>query len=132
MNRVTRLLALAGVGLGVAASVAVGTAPAQAAGQSGTHSATVQAKANWGHDDYRLVDTFRSPIGCARVGRMGEFAGRWDDWACFPVRYGFRHGAWALVASDDDDCDWGSYRDRRFFVDRPYFGDRRGSIRNFR
>jgi hypothetical protein len=157
MNRVTRLLALAGAGIGVAASVAVGTAPAQAAGQSGTHSASVQAKANWDRDDYRIIHVFDSPRGCVRVGRIGEIRGEWDEWACFRVRDNhdglrlrssrydnrydglrmrdgrdgrrdglrFRDGGrdsdYALVVSDDDDCDWDDYRNDGLFYDRPYF-----------
>ena len=124
MNRVTRLLALAGVGIGVAAGVAVGTSPAQAAGQSSTHTASVQTKAYWGDDDdYRLVGYFNSPVRCARVGRIGEIHGRWDDYACYRVRYGMGRGEWALVVSDDDDCDWNDYRNNRFYGNRPYFGN---------
>jgi hypothetical protein len=126
MNRVTRLLALAGVGVGVAASVAVGTAPAQAADASGSNSTTVQTKANnWRHDDYRVEDTYRTLGRCLREGRIGELDNDWDDFACFPVRYGYRHGVWALVVSDDEDCDWDNYSDGRFYTgDRGYYGDR--------
>jgi hypothetical protein len=142
MNRVTRLLALAGAGIGVAASVAVGTAPAQAAGQSGTHSATVQGKANWDRDDYRVIHVFDSPRQCVRVGRIGEVRGEWDDWACFRVRDNRdglrlrnsrfdnrydglrmrgdrRDSDYALVVSDDD-CDWNDYSNDGLFSDR-YF-----------
>lgn len=124
MNRVTRLLAL----VGVAAGVAVGTAPAQAAG---THTATVQTAAHRGDDDYRLVDTFRSPERCVRVGRIGEITGRWDDFACFPFRHGFGRARFALVVSDDDDCDWDDYRNDDLYWDRPFFGERRGGMRHF-
>jgi hypothetical protein len=144
MNRVPRLLALAGAGIGVAASVAVGTAPAQAAAQTGTHSATAQVKGHYDDDDddFRVVHVFDSPRQCVRVGRIGEFRGEWDEWACFRVRdnhdgmrirssrYDGRYSSlsrnsvrhrdsdYALVVSEDDDCDWDDYDNGGLFSGR--------------
>jgi hypothetical protein len=127
MNRVTRLLALAGVG--IAAGMTIGAGPASAApaaGQDATHRTTTQVTTNWDDDDddYRLVGYFDTGRQCAAVGRIGEFRDRWEDYSCFPVRSRFHRGDWALLVSDDDDnCDWSDYRDDRFYS-RPYFGGR--------
>jgi hypothetical protein len=101
MNRVTRMLAIAGLGLG--AAVTIGAGPAQAAGtttQGTTHSAASQARGGW--DDDEVVGYFSSRSGCERVGRIGEIRDRWDDYDCSRVRFGVNRGAWVLEVSDDD------------------------------
>ena len=101
MNRITRLLALAGMSLG--AVVAVGAAPAQASTTT-TQGASAQVR---GWDDEEVVGYFRTLRACERVGRIGEFRDRWDDYDCSRVRFGFSRGSWVLEVSDNDwNDDW--------------------------
>ena len=68
MNRVARLLAVAGLSLGTA--VAIGAGPAQAA--PSTPQVTTQSAIGGNHydfDDDETVGYFRSERGCERVGR---------------------------------------------------------------
>ena len=101
MNRISRLLAIAGMGVGAAVALA---GPAQAAGSDASHRTTVTTKAHWGNDD-RIVGFFDNPIICERVGRLGEIRDRWDDYDCYRVRFGFHRGDWALSVSEDDNWD---------------------------
>ena len=105
MNRITRMLAMAGIGLGVAMTVA--SAPAQAA-PSTQEAATGTSTQTWrGWDDDEVVGYFRTLRTCERVGRIGEIRDRWDDYDCSRVRFGFNRGAWVLEVSDDDwNDDW--------------------------
>ena len=101
MNSITRLLAVTGIG--VAAGVAIGAGPAQAASSTGHDAAVrtaVSGTANW-NDDSDVIGYFNSPIRCERVGRLGEIRDRWDDYDCYRVRYGFHRGDWALEVSSD-------------------------------
>ena len=118
MNRFTRLLAIAGMGLGAAVALA---GPAQAASADAGQKAPVTAKAHWGNDD-RVVAFFDDPFTCNRVGRLGEIRDRWDDYNCFRIRAGFR-GHWALSVSEDNWGDWNSSFDLggHRFGDRPHF-----------
>jgi len=107
MNGITRLLAITGIGL--AAGVSVGAGPAQAAtgaGQHGTHRAAAQATERF-TDDNDIAGYFDSPVRCDRVGRIGELRGRWEDYDCYRVRFGFHRGDWALEVSYGDD--WGGH-----------------------
>lgn len=115
MNSITRMLAV--IGIGVAAGVSIGAGPAQAvpgAGHDGTHRVTLSGPAHWNDDD-DVIDYFSSPMQCERVGRFGELRGRWDDYDCSLVRFGFHRGDWALEASSGH---WGG----GFHVNRPPFG----------
>ncbi|MBM2614490.1 hypothetical protein JIG36_02810 [Actinoplanes sp. LDG1-06] len=103
MNRVTRLLAIAGLGLG---TVTIAAAPAQAAtgtaqGASSTTSSASSSYRGW--DDDEVVGYFRSLRTCERVGRIGEIRDRWDDYDCDRVRGGFGRGAWVLTVEDWND-----------------------------
>ncbi|MGX6603017.1 hypothetical protein ACWKSP_12890 [Micromonosporaceae bacterium Da 78-11] len=101
MNRVTRLLAIAGLGLG--AAVAIGAGPAQAATdttQGTSNTGSTQARGDW--DDDEVVGYFRTLGGCERAGRLGEIRDRWDDYDCSRVRWGSHRGAWELEVSTDD------------------------------
>lgn len=101
MNRVTRLLAIAGLGLG---TVAVAAAPASAAtgsAQGAAPSASTQTQAHW--DDDEVVGYFRTRWACERVGRIGEIRDRWDDYDCDRVRVGWGRGAWVLTVEDWND-----------------------------
>jgi hypothetical protein len=104
MNRFTRLIAIAGMGLGAAVALA---GPAQASTADATHQAPATAKAHFGNDD-RVVAFFRDPFTCNRVGRLGEIRNRWDDYNCFRIRSSFHRGAWALSVSENDWDDWGN------------------------
>jgi hypothetical protein len=98
MNRLTRLLAVAGMGIGAAIALA---GPAQAATSDSASKATAQTKAHWGDDD-RVVGYFDDPFTCNRVGRIGEMRDRWDDYDCNRVRFGFHRGDWELSVSERD------------------------------
>jgi hypothetical protein len=101
MNRIIR--AMSALGLGFA--LAIGAGPARAATAATQHAgygAAIQARSDWYDDNSDdVVGYFRTGIGCERVGRLGEFHGRWDDYDCSPVQFGFDH-AWVLEVSTDD------------------------------
>lgn len=109
MKRITRLLAITGLGLG--AALALGAGPAQAAtteAQPAAHHAAIQTTRHWNDND-DVVGYFRTRTGCERVGRLGEFRDRWDDYDCSRVRFGFNRGAWVLeVSTDNWNGDWDS------------------------
>jgi hypothetical protein len=111
MNRIAQKFAFAGIGL--AAGVAIGTGPAQAAASTNhatTQGTAVQAKARWNDD---VVGYFGSLRRCERVGRIGEWRGRWDDYDCRRVYWGIHRGAWALEVDDNDwDDGWWAHRFR--------------------
>lgn len=114
MHRIARRFAFAGVGL--AAGMAMGVGPAQAApttGQAGLQTATTRAQATWNDDD--VVGYYSTLRRCERVGRIGEWRDRWDSYDCYRVRWGIHRGAWALEVDygnnwDDDDNGWSSHR----------------------
>jgi len=101
MNRITRLLAIAGLGVGAAIALA---GPAQAATGNAAHSASASVKADWNDND-DVVGYFDSPRDCERAGRIGEISNRWDDYDCNRVYFGFHRGDWELSVSDGDH--WG-------------------------
>jgi hypothetical protein len=107
MKHITRTLAFAGLGIG--AALAIGAGPAQAAtGSAHTagHATVGQVRAHF-DDNSDVVGYFNSPRSCDRVGRLGQFHGRWDDYDCYRVRFGFNRGAWVLeVANDDWNGNW--------------------------
>jgi hypothetical protein len=96
MNRITRMLAIAGLGIGATVALA---GPAQASTAGASHPA------RWGNDD-RVVAFFDDPVTCNRVGRLGEARDRWDDYDCFRVGGSFHGGDWALSVSENDWDDW--------------------------
>jgi hypothetical protein len=103
MNRITRLLAMIGLGLGVALAISAGPAyAATATTQPAAHSASIQMGSHWNDDGSDVVGYFRTRIGRERVGRLGEYHDRWDDYDCSRVRFGFNRGAWVLEVSTDD------------------------------
>lgn len=120
MNRIVRMLAIAGMGVGAALAVA---GPAQAANADAGHKAPVTAKAHWGDDD-RVISIFDDPRTCNRVGRLGERSDRWDDYTCFRTR-----GGWALSVSENNwDDDWNG----PFNVGGHHFGGGWGGFRHTR
>jgi hypothetical protein len=104
MNRTIRLLAMSGLGLGAVLAIGAGPACAStAAAPHAGHRATIQNRADWNDDNSDdVVGYFRTEIGCESVGRLGEFHGRWDDYDCSPVLFGFDRGAWVLEVATDD------------------------------
>jgi hypothetical protein len=80
MNRVARLLAVAGLGLG--AAVAIGAGPAQAA-PAAPQTTTQNSAGSWGYDDDEVVGYFRTRGACERVGfghRGGGYVLTVEDW----------------------------------------------------
>ncbi|WP_250030299.1 hypothetical protein [Paractinoplanes maris] len=100
MNRVARLLAVAGLGLGTA--LAIGAGPAQAAPATAQGSQTVTG-GHYGYDDDEVVGYFRSWSACERVGRMGEWRDRWDDYDCDRVGFGHSRRGYVLTVEDWND-----------------------------
>jgi hypothetical protein len=100
--RISRLLAVAATAAGIG-TVAVGASPAQAAdstAQATTQKSPTAARVGWRNDD--VVGYFRTLRTCERIGRIGEFRDRWEDYDCSRVRFGFNRGAWVLEVSDND------------------------------
>jgi len=118
MNRVARLLALAGAGIGLAASVVIGAAPAQAAGVSGSHRATAQAKANWYDDRTILVlevirgegNAYRDEARCYSDGYdlYYEYKGELEV-DCLPILNDPRGEYDVLLLAVGEYCDLGCY-----------------------
>jgi hypothetical protein len=101
MNRITRMLTI--TGLGLLAGVTIGAGPAMAAtntGQGTTQSAASDTKAAPG-DRARVIRYFDDRRSCEFAGRIGERFGRWDDYDCYRVRWGWHRGHWALEAQWD-------------------------------
>jgi|tagenome__1003787_1003787.scaffolds.fasta_scaffold20984553_3 hypothetical protein len=105
MNKVARLLTMAGMGL--MAGVAIGSGPAQAAGVTGQQVAKPAAgqsqQAQQHRDRDEVVGYYRSLRACEFAGRIGERFNGWDDHDCTFVRFGFHRGAWALEVGRDRD-----------------------------
>lgn len=100
MNRLTRMLTMAGLGL--VTGVTLGAGPAMAATSDAQSSAQpAAASPGWGND--RVVGYFPSWFSCERAGDYGDDAGWWDDYRCVRVHSGF-HGRYALVVEYDN---WG-------------------------
>jgi len=117
MNKATRMLVMTGMAIvaGVAFSAGPASAASAAPAASDSKAATQTAK-SWGHDRSRIVGVYRDPFTCNRIGRIGEFHHRWDDYRCFRVPGGF-HGKWALRVTWDrhggmfggDHGNWGDH-----------------------
>jgi len=108
MNKVTRVLTMAGMGIMAAVAMA---GPAQAAGSadaSSTSKPTVQK--SWDRDREWTHDYYRSYRACDLAGRIGERFGKWDDYECEYQRRGWHRGQFALEVE----------RDRHFFGGRPH------------
>ena len=96
MNKVSRMLAIAGMAL--AAGATIGATPAMASSSTTQQGTTIAAQSQSGD---RIVGYYRSLGQCERAGRFGEWTNRWDDHDCYRLRHGFRHGWWVLSV------DWG-------------------------
>src|SRR5688500_13763764 len=95
MKASTRILAVLGMGLMTGSSF--GASPAQAAapaGQGLAKPSVSQAQQPWDDDD--VIGYYRTLRACERVGRIGEWADRWEDYDCERVRRGFHRGMWKL------------------------------------
>jgi hypothetical protein len=105
MNRFTRILTMAGLGLVTGVTMAAGPAMAATSSDQGTAKSgnSVGEQRRWGD---RVVDVFRSYRACDRAGEYGEDRGYWDDYDCY--RVGGHHGGgrngYALVVDEDE---WG-------------------------
>ncbi|MGK5683066.1 hypothetical protein [Actinoplanes sp. URMC 104] len=125
MNRITRLLAITGLGLGIAATVGAGPAQATTGTAQGAASSTAATSgAHYDWDDEEVVGYFRSLRACERVGRLGELRGRWDDYDCDRAGFGWGRGSWVLTV-DDFNGRW----DRRNWYGGWYNGYRGGDFR---
>src|SRR5690349_16394629 len=90
MNKIMRTLTMAGLGLLAGASIG---APALAA-DSGTTTAKKPSGAQTQqlHGRDYVAGFYRNLGTCRRAGAVGDWAGKWDNPRCYPVRVGFRRG----------------------------------------
>jgi hypothetical protein len=96
MNKATRLLVMAGMGLMASAAFA------------GPASAASASPAPIGHQQQsndRVISYFRTPGACARAERIAERTNRRYDYDCSYVRFGFHRRTWVLTAHRDNS--WG-------------------------
>ncbi|GIF25987.1 hypothetical protein BJ973_003257 [Actinoplanes tereljensis] len=103
MNRFTRILTMAGLGLVTGVTMAAGPAMASTSSDQGASKSGSNANENRRNGD-RLVKVFRTWSACDRAGEYGEDRGYWEDYDCqriggFSGRRGF-----ALVVDYDN---WG-------------------------
>src|SRR4051812_9121640 len=99
MNKVMRILTIAGMGL--LAGAAMGAGPAQAAvasGQTAAKPAVAQVQKHHDHDREWVAGRYRTLGACELAGRIGKRFNTWDRFDCDFSRHGFRHGgAWVLT-----------------------------------
>jgi hypothetical protein len=96
MNKVTRMLAIAGMAL--AAGATIGATPAMAAPSTIGSPTAVTGQASPG--DW-IAGYYRSYHRCDRAGDMGEWSNQWDNHYCYRVPYGFHRGWFALSVGWD-------------------------------
>ncbi|GAA2610351.1 hypothetical protein [Paractinoplanes durhamensis] len=102
MNRFTRILTMAGLGLVTGVTMAAGPAMAASSSDQGTAKSGSNASEARRFGD-RTVGVFRSYRACDRAGEYGEDRGYWEDYDCVRI---FWHGSvgYRLVVDYDD---WG-------------------------
>ncbi|MDY7089686.1 MAG: hypothetical protein SYR96_31850 [Actinomycetota bacterium] len=99
MNKVTRMLTMTGIALGVGLTMGVGPASATPSAPAGTgHATQAQAKAPKFKTKERVVGYYRTKQACNRAGKIGEFRKKWNDFDCDRVRRGPKRGWVALEA----------------------------------
>jgi hypothetical protein len=98
MNKLTQALAMTGMAVVAGAMMGAGSASAAPAGAASSTQSADHGRP--GHD--RVVGYFRNAMTCHKAGRIGELRHRWDDHDCNRVRFGVKHGWWALSVSTDD------------------------------
>ncbi|MCM4080009.1 hypothetical protein [Paractinoplanes hotanensis] len=96
MSKTARMFTM--LGLGLMAGATIGAGPALAAGSADASAAkpATTTKVQKHGDRDRVAGYFRTRSACERVGRIGEWRDRWDDYDCDRVRFGFKRGLWAL------------------------------------
>ena len=96
MSKTARMFTM--LGLGLMAGATIGAGPALAAGSADAPAAkpATTTKVQKHGDRDRVAGYFRTRSACERVGRIGEWRDRWDDYDCDRVRFGFKRGLWAL------------------------------------
>ncbi|GIF19039.1 hypothetical protein BJ973_006087 [Actinoplanes tereljensis] len=100
MNKVARMIVMSG--MAAAAAVAFSAGPAAAASDTAAPAApksTTKVADKPAPFGTRIAGYYRSPIACNRAGRVGEWRNQWDNYRCYPVRFGFKRGYWALQVS---------------------------------
>lgn len=103
MNRFTRMLMTAGIGLVAGVTIGAGPAVAATSTDQGTSRSESSARPWWGDDD-RVVGFFRSYRICDRAGDFGEEEGWWEEYECVRVPSGFHNRRYALVVEENN---WG-------------------------
>jgi hypothetical protein len=104
MNKISRVLTIAGMGL--LAGAAMGAGPAQAAvasGQSTAKPAVEQVAKHNGHDRQWVAGRYRSLGECKMAERIAERFNSRNDYHCDRTRHGFRRGSWVLIGQRDRD-----------------------------
>jgi len=103
MSRITRVLAVSGLGLVAGLTLA---GPAQASTSTADNSSTSRVGSTWRHDDDDVVGVYRSYRACEWAGERGERRGSWDDYDCNRVRHGWHRSVWELEVDYDRGGDW--------------------------
>jgi hypothetical protein len=94
MHKIVRTLTMAGLGLLAGASLGAPALASDSGAKSTGKSSGTQVQQGW--DRTYVQGYYRTLRGCKKVGAVGDWAGKWDNPRCFPVRIGFRRGLWAL------------------------------------
>ncbi|GAA0530227.1 hypothetical protein GCM10010172_08700 [Paractinoplanes ferrugineus] len=122
MNRFTRILTMAGLGLVTGVTMAAGPAMATTSSDQGTAKSgnSVGEQRRWGD---RVVDVFRTYRACDRAGEYGEDRGYWDDYDCYRTINRGRGGYVLVVEEDNWGHGWGGRFPSSWGNDwRPYPG----------
>ena len=108
MNKATRMLVMTGMAIVAGATFSAGPAAAASASPATSDSkAATQSKSHG--DRSKIVGVYRDPFTCNKIGRIGEFRNRWDDYRCIRVPAGFHRSKWALRVSWDRFGGWGGH-----------------------
>ena len=97
MSKATHTLAMAGMALLAGATFGASPAVAAPAAPAATASASSAVVRPHGQSGESFGGYYRSERICERVGRAGEFLGRWYDHDCDRVWRGPRRGWWILT-----------------------------------
>jgi hypothetical protein len=102
MNKVARMIVMSGMAAAAALAFSAGPAAASSATSAPAASKTTTQAADRFGPSGRIVNYFRDPRTCNRVGWIGERRNQWDSYRCFRVPFGFKRGWWALQVRWDN------------------------------
>ncbi|GIM95773.1 hypothetical protein [Paractinoplanes toevensis] len=106
MNKVARMIVMSGMAAAAALAFSAGPAAASSATPATpaptASKATTESADRFGPSRSKVVNYFRDPRTCNRVGWIGERRNQWDSYNCFRVPFGFKRGWWALQVRWDN------------------------------